>query len=206
MPGVESRARVRLVAEAEESSTPTVTDAPREVFHRRVIDRTSGERANMASGATFEAFFEAEHRQLFRSLVLITSDRQEADDVAQEAMVRILERWDRVERMDDPRAYLYRTALNLNRNRHRWMTRRRSRSTDSRDVLPDAADAVATRVDVRRALEGLTSEQRIAVVLVDFLGFDSEGAGRVLDLNADAVRARVRRGRSALRERLTEDG
>jgi len=44
----------------------------------------------MASGATFEAFFEAEHRQLFRSLVLITGDRQEADDVAQEAMVRIL--------------------------------------------------------------------------------------------------------------------
>jgi RNA polymerase sigma factor (sigma-70 family) len=176
------------------------------VFHHRVIDRTSGERANMASGATFEAFFEAEHRQLFRSLVLITGERQEADDVAQEAMVRILERWDRVERMDDPRAYLYRTALNLNRNRHRWTVRRRNRSTDSRDVLPDAADAVATRVDVQSALEGLTSEQRIAVVLVDFLGFDSEGAGRVLDLNADAVRARVHRGRSALRERLTEDG
>ena len=171
-----------------------------------MIDRTSGERANMASGATFEAFFEAEHRQLFRSLVLITGERQEADDVAQEAMVRILERWDRVERMDDPRAYLYRTALNLNRNRHRWTVRRRNRSTDSRDVLPDAADAVATRVDVQSALEGLTSEQRIAVVLVDFLGFDSEGAGRVLDLNADAVRARVHRGRSALRERLTEDG
>ena len=54
--------------------------------------------------------------------------------------------------------------------------------------------------------KGWTSEQRIAVVLVDFLGFDSEGAGRVLDLNADAVRARVHRGRSALRERLTEDG
>jgi len=171
-----------------------------------VLDRPAGERANMASGATFEAFFEAEHRQLFRSFVLITGDRQEADELAQEAMVRILERWDRVERMEDPRAYLYRTALNLNRNRHRWIARRRSRSTDSRDVSPDAADAVATRVDVRRALEGLTTEQRFAVVLVDFLGFDSEGAGRVLDLNADAVRARVRRGRSAFRERLTEEG
>jgi DNA-directed RNA polymerase specialized sigma24 family protein len=101
-----------------------------------VIDRTSDERAKTLSGATFEAFFEAEHRRLFRSLVLITGDRQEADDVAQESMVRIFERWDRVAGVEEPRAYLYRTALNLKRSRHRlWARRTRDLSVD-RDVLP----------------------------------------------------------------------
>jgi RNA polymerase sigma factor (sigma-70 family) len=176
------------------------------VFHLQVIDRTSGERANMASGATFETFFEAEHRRLYRSLILITGDRQEADDVAQEAMIRVLERWDRVARMDEPRAYLYRTALNLNRNRHRWVARRRRHAIYDREATPDMSEAAAERVDVRRALDGLTTEQRIAVVLVDFLGFDAKGAGRVLGIDADATRARVHRGRAALREGLTDDG
>jgi RNA polymerase sigma factor (sigma-70 family) len=171
-----------------------------------VIDRTSGERADRASGATFEAFFEAEHQRLYRSLVLITGDRQEADDVAQEAMVRILERWDRVAGLDEPRAYLYRTALNLNRNRHRWRGRRQPPGIVGRELVPDTTEAVADRIDIRRALADLTIEQRIAVVLVDFLGFDSEGAGRVLGLEADAVRARIHRGRAALRERLIDDG
>jgi len=176
------------------------------VFHHRVIDRTSDGRAQTVSGATFEAFFEAEHRRLFRSLVLITGDRQEADDVAQEAMVRVLERWDRVAGMEEPRAYLYRTAFNLNRNRHRWRTRQQRRAVVDRAVTPDASDAVAEMVDVRRALARLTSEQRIAIVLVDYLGFDSEGAARVLGLEADAVRARVHRGRTKLRGGFMNDG
>jgi len=187
-------------------STGCVTGPLSEVFHHKVIDRTSEERAHTVSGATFEAFFEAEHRRLFQSLVLITGDRQEADDVAQEAMVQILERWDRVARMEEPRAYLYRTALNLNRNRHRGAILRQRRAIEAGEVVPDAADEVADRLDVRRALAALTIEQRIAVVLVDFLGFDSADAGRVLGTDADAVRARVHRGRVALREGLTEHG
>jgi DNA-directed RNA polymerase specialized sigma24 family protein len=44
-------------------------------------------------------------------------DQAEAEDVAQEAMVRGYERWDRVQRADSPAAYVFRTTLNLNRKR-----------------------------------------------------------------------------------------
>jgi len=176
------------------------------VFHPGVIDRTSGGRAETVSGAeTFEAFFDAEHRRLYRSLVLITGDRQEADDVAQEAMVRVLERWDRVEGMDDPRAYLYRTALNLNRNRHRWTARRRA-SPKEREQAPDPAESIAEALDVRRALSMLTSDQRVALVLVDFLGFDSGAAGTIVGIDREAIRARLHRGRTTLRQELSKDG
>lgn len=89
-------------------------------------DMSQGEavllRETVARHAEFDAFYGAEHVRLFRSLLLLTSSREEAEDVAHEAFVRVLERWERVKGMASPRAYLYRTALNLHRNglRRRW--------------------------------------------------------------------------------------
>jgi DNA-directed RNA polymerase specialized sigma24 family protein len=60
----------------------------------------------------FEAFFEQEGDGLYRALWLVTRSRFEAEELTQEAFVRVLERWDRVSEMEDPRAYLYRTAMN----------------------------------------------------------------------------------------------
>lgn len=58
---------------------------------------------------TFEEFFSAERDRLFRALCLITGSRDESEDVAQEAFLRVLERWDRVGGMEDPAGYLHRT-------------------------------------------------------------------------------------------------
>ena len=52
----------------------------------------------------FEDFFEAERERLFRALLLITHDSAEAEDLMQEAFVRVWERWDRVGTLDDPSA------------------------------------------------------------------------------------------------------
>ena len=60
----------------------------------------------------FEDFFHAHHERLLRAMYLATGDRHEAEDLAQEAFVRILERWERVRGLDYPVGYLYRTALN----------------------------------------------------------------------------------------------
>jgi DNA-directed RNA polymerase specialized sigma24 family protein len=59
---------------------------------------------------SFEEFYEAHHRRLFVSLCLVTGDRQEAEEVMQEAFVRVWERWDKVGRLDAPTGYLYRAA------------------------------------------------------------------------------------------------
>ena len=67
----------------------------------------------------FEAFFRAEYRTLCQALVLLVGDPLEAEEIAQETMTRVLERWDRVGVMDSPMGYAYRTALNLQRKRLR---------------------------------------------------------------------------------------
>ena len=68
---------------------------------------------------TFEAFYDAEGQTLFRRLWLITGSRSEAEELMQDAFLKVWERWERVYAMDDPVGYLYRTAMNLFRKRYR---------------------------------------------------------------------------------------
>ena len=71
------------------------------------------------TAADFREFYEAQHERLGRALYLLTRSSHEAEELAQEALVRVYERWDRVRTMDSPIGDCYRTAMNLNRNRLR---------------------------------------------------------------------------------------
>ena len=68
---------------------------------------------------TFEDFFRAHYERLLRTMYLTTGDRHEAEDLAQDAMARVYERWDRVSGTEDPVGYVYRVALNARRSRLR---------------------------------------------------------------------------------------
>jgi RNA polymerase sigma-70 factor, ECF subfamily len=156
--------------------------------------------------AGFDAFYGSEHVRLFHALFLLTWSREDAEDVSHEAFVRVLERWERIRDMASPRAYLYRTALNLHRNglRRRWRWTRLVLS--ERGVERDASEAAIARADVLRALGAVSREQREALVLVDFLDLSAGEVAAVLGIDAAAVRARVHRGRTRMREELSEDG
>ncbi|MFL5797919.1 MAG: RNA polymerase sigma factor [Actinomycetota bacterium] len=151
--------------------------------------------------AAFSEFFEASHVSLFRAMYLLTGNRQEAEELMQEAFVRVLERWERVVRMESPEGYLYRIALNLHRNRQR-----RARLVVRRLTAPSAGVDEFDRADERdalaRALAKLPPRQRAAVVLTEVLDYSSEQAGEMLGIRASTVRALAYQGRNALRESL----
>ena len=149
----------------------------------------------------FESFFREEYGRLCQGLLLLTGDRSEAEDVAQEAMTKVLERWERVGAMDSPSGYLFRSALNIHRNRIRQL-RVRTRRVFAEAPASDHGPSVDAQEDVRRALASLPATQREVLILVDWLDLDSDEAGRVLDLSANAVRVRLHRARAALREAL----
>src|SRR2546428_40248 len=67
----------------------------------------------------FRMFFEEEHGRLFKTLYFVTGDRADAADLMQEAFAKLWERWDTIDRIDDPTAYLFKVALNGNRMRLR---------------------------------------------------------------------------------------
>jgi len=79
----------------------------------------------------FKVFFRDEYRGLVRALYLLTADQAEAEELAQETMARVYERWDRVSGMESPSGYAYRVAVNL-LHRHGGVERPSSERLETR--------------------------------------------------------------------------
>jgi RNA polymerase sigma-70 factor (ECF subfamily) len=161
------------------------------------------ERAEVALGTSFESFFESQQATLYRRLCLLTGNRTEAEELMQDAFLRLWERWDRVAAMSDPEGYLYRTALNLFRKRYRRASlavRRAVGGAPPEDVFA----ASERRTAVSAALATLTPRQRGALVLTQLLGFSSEEAGELLHIRPATVRALATQGRAALKATMED--
>ena len=158
----------------------------------------------LEASRSFEAFYDGESRLLFRRLWLVTGNRAEAEELMQEAFLRVWERWDRVGRMDDPVGYLYRTAMNLFRKRYRRAMLAIRRSVGMAPAADDFADA-DDRQTVRRVLATLPPRQRAALVLTEMLGLTAEEAGDALGVKASTVRSLSRQGRESFRRVMGVD-
>ena len=158
----------------------------------------------LEASRTFEAFYEAEARTLFRRLWLVTGNRAEAEELMQDAFLSVWQRWDRVGELDEPVGYLYRTAMNLFRKRYRramLAIRRTVGLVPSQDDFEDADD----RQTVRRVLATLPARQRAALVLMEMLGFTAKEAGDTLGVKDSTIRSLTRHGRDAFRKVMEVD-
>jgi RNA polymerase sigma factor (sigma-70 family) len=148
---------------------------------------------------SFEAFFEAESRVLFRRLCVITGNGHEAEEIMQDAFLALWERWDRVATLEDPVGYLYRTAMNVFRKRYR-RARLALRRAISGPEIAEPFTGIEERAELVAALASITPRQRAALVLTDVLGYSSEEAAKTLGIKAVTVRSLASRGREALRQ------
>ena len=147
----------------------------------------------------FAAFFAEEHRGLFKALYFVTGNRADAAELMQDAFLGLWERWDRIDRIADPKGYLFRVALNGFRMRARAAIRA------TRSLVPiasssDPFDEIDLREDVRRMLLDLSPRQRAALVLLDMYGYGSEEAARIMGIRPSTVRALATQGRTVLRK------
>lgn len=109
------------------------------------------------------AFVEVAWQRHLRLALLLTGDRWQAEELLQDVLVRIYERWHRLSRTDNLHAYL-RKAL-VNGSTSIW--RRRKRESLVAEV-PDRAGPEEERADslvLRDALRTLPPKQRAVVVL-----------------------------------------
>jgi len=167
------------------------------------IVASDGALDELAASSTFEAFYQAEARTLFRRLWLVTGNRAEAEELMQDAFLSVWQRWERVGEMDDPLGYLYRTAMNLFRKRYRramLALRRNGGATPSSDDFSDE-----DRQTVRHVLATLPPRQRAALVLTEMLGFTSKEAGDALGVTDATIRSLTRHGRDAFRTLMEVD-
>ena len=118
--------------------------------------------------------------------------------------MKLWERWDSIERIEDPTGYLFRVALNG------FRMRRRRAATAIRKLVPvtetsDAFLEAEMLADVRQLLMEVTPRQRAALLLVDLLGYTSEQAADILRVQPSTVRSLATQGRQALRAEGARD-
>lgn len=139
----------------------------------------------------------------------ILNDRAEAEDVVQEAMIRL---WRIAPDWDPGRAqvstWLYKVALNLCRDRLR--ARRTVGMPDGFDVADDAPSAAQglleqARVDaLQAALTTLSDRQRQAVVLRHIEGLANPEIAEIMGVSVEAVESLSARGKRALAVALAD--
>jgi RNA polymerase sigma-70 factor (ECF subfamily) len=149
----------------------------------------------------FREFFEAEFRPLRRLGYLLTGDWAEAEDLAQEAMVRTYRAWGRITERERPGAY----ARSVLVNRRRSLLRRSAVAAKHAEMLrapeyrPDLGDEGMVLWDAIRALP---QRQRAAIVLRFYEDMPEAEVASALDMPVGTVKSLVHRGVGRLREKL----
>jgi RNA polymerase sigma-70 factor (sigma-E family) len=146
-------------------------------------------------------------RQLLRSAFLLTGDLQRAQDLVQEAMVKVAMRWPRL-RSGNPTAYARTIVV---RDNISWWRRQREVPTPTLRELAEVSSEPETALVVRRALGRLTPKQRAVVVLRHFDDLSEIDAAAVLGVSVGTVKsqlsaalARLRDGAPELRDLIGE--
>ena len=152
----------------------------------------------------FDAFYDEHFKRIYTALFLVTGDRHEAEEIAQESFLRVFERWDRVAALDDPVGYVYRAAMNVFRNRYRRASLALRRAFSLAPSSSDDLALVDTRDELVRLLRELTPQQRAAVLLTSIVDFTAEEAGQVLGLRPSSVRSLASRARTVMKQKAVD--
>jgi RNA polymerase sigma-70 factor, ECF subfamily len=146
-------------------------------------------------------FCRSEWPRLVGSLGLYVGDRELAEDLAQEALIRVCANWAKVRDAESPSAWAHRVAFNLAKSHHRrqatWRRLRPRVLTPLGPVDTDEAAAVA----VRDAVAALPDAQREALVLRYFADLSVHDVALATGLPENTVKTHTRRALESLRRR-----
>lgn len=153
--------------------------------------------------AAFAEYAEACSPTLFRTAFLMVGDHQLAQDLVQEALVKTLMAWPRLNDRENLHAYTRRIIVTTSIS---WR-RRRSFHERPLDALPerfgpDPAEAMVTHDAVVAALRTVPPRQRAAIVLRYYQDLTETQTAEAMGCSVGAVKSQVAAGLRRLRETL----
>ena len=148
----------------------------------------------------FDEFAAERLPALLNYAVLLTGDRESGRDLVQEVLTRALIKWDRIEAVDQPYAYVRRMLTNEHLS---WRRRRRVPTVPLRDEPGPSVDPPSPPDDrMWRLLAGLPRQQRAVLVLRYFEDLSVEETAQALGCSTGTVKSQASRGLATLRKRL----
>ncbi|HEY1497815.1 MAG TPA: sigma-70 family RNA polymerase sigma factor [Candidatus Solibacter sp.] len=162
----------------------------------------------------FEKFVEHFRSKVFHYSWVICGSPQDAEEVAQETLLKVFDNFDQLREPERVRAWVFRIAKNVC-----LMHRRRSVFAPAHELsleeLPAAAEVPESidppegellrselRAVIDRVIAELPPTYRAVVLLRDMEELSTEETAQVLDLSIDVVKTRLHRGRAAMRQKL----
>jgi len=162
----------------------------------------------------FERFVEHFRSKIFHYSWLMCGQPEDAEEVAQETLLKVFQNFDQLREPQHVRAWIFRIAKNAC-----LMQRRKSVFAPEHQVsveeLPPASEIVSAaelpddelqRSEVRAVLHQVIAElppaYRSVVLLRDIEQLSTEETAQILDLTEEAVKTRLHRARAAMRQKL----
>lgn len=149
--------------------------------------------------AEFAEYVRARQHGLLRAAYLVCGDRHQAEDLVQQALIKLALRWEKI-RTEHPDAFvrrvLYRDAVSS------WRRTRRERPTlDPAGSSPYAAhdEHVEAKVDLERALSRLAPGQRAVLVLRFFEDRSEAETAAILGVSVGTVKSQTHDALSRIR-------
>lgn len=166
--------------------------------------RQQGETISSEAEQLVIELFHTEGRSLVRLARLFVDDRDAAEDIVQEAFLRLARHAGKIDAIDRAPAYLRSIVLNLARDHNRrGLVSLRHHATAGRelDVIDDAADQLVRSEDSNRvlaAVRSLPSRQRDCITLRYFEDYGIERIAVTLGVSVNSVKTHLQRAMSAL--------
>jgi RNA polymerase sigma-70 factor (ECF subfamily) len=171
---------------------------------------------------TFEEIVERYHGKVFQLVYRYTGDYEEASDLTQDTFVRAYRAWGEFRGESQIYTWLYRIALNLCHNQRKKGDRKKrlegasldapqyeddeSRPLEVADARPQPSHRIENdelRERLHEALLSLPDNYRTVIVLRDIEGLSYEEIASVTDSTLEAIKSRLFRARTLLREILS---
>ena len=135
----------------------------------------------------------------------LVGDAATAEELAQEAFVRLYASWRRLDRIDHPASFLRRIVVNLCRSSGRRIAVGQRLDPLLRGPLSVEQPDVALRLDVWAALDSLPSRQRACAVLRYLEDLPESEIGELLGCSTGTVKSQLHKAREKLEPLLREE-
>lgn len=172
-------------------------------------------RAQKGDTAAFEELLSTQENRMYAIALRMMGNREDAQDCAQDAMLRIYRAMGSFKGQSSLSTWIYRITMNACLDELRRRKVRKAASLDSLvdegwtpvdggDTPEEHGLRYEKQAALNAAIQSLPDDMRAAIILRDIKGYSYDEVADILDANVGTIKSRISRGRERLREILSK--